>query len=165
METPTDAVGHLSQLGLEALLEMGTARSWRRTQLPVSPDAGAFDRAFEVRMLANELLRVEEHDQLLMAPKLRAKSEAISASTSDNEVFRVRAVSSQIGWLETSTADAAAEAVFNVELLLGAGASEASVTIDHQLKAFESYEHGLLATWETPAELICVPRYILAIAR
>ena len=55
-------------------------------------------------------------------------------------------------------ADAAAEAVSNVDLLLGAGTSEGSVAIDNQLKVFEAYERGLLATWETPAELICVPR-------
>ena len=115
---------------------------------------------FEVRMTANALLGVDEHDRILMAPKLRAKFEAMSASTSDGEIFQVRALSSQIGWLETSMADAAAEAVSNVELLLGAGVSEASVAIDNQLKVFESYEHGLLATSETPAELVCVPRYI-----
>jgi hypothetical protein len=61
--------------------------------------------------------------------------------------------------LETSLADAAAEAVSNVEMLLSTGASEASVAIDHQLKVFESCERGLLATWETPVELICVPRF------
>jgi hypothetical protein len=137
---------------------MGTKSFWRRVQPPVSHDAETFDRALEVRMLANELLGVDEDDRLLMVPKLRAKSEAMSASTSDDEVFRVRAVSSQIGWLETSMADAAAEAVSNVELLLGAGASEGSVAIDHQLRVFESLERGLLATWETPAELICVGR-------
>jgi hypothetical protein len=27
----------------------------------------------------------------------------------------------------------------------------------HQLKVFEACEHGLLATWETPEELVCVP--------
>jgi hypothetical protein len=42
-------------------------------------------------------------------------------------------------------ADAAAEAVSNVELLLSAGASEASVAVDHQLRVFGSYDRGLLA--------------------
>ena len=111
-------------------------------------------------MTANELLAVDEHDRILTAPKLRAKSLTMSANGSDAEVFRVRAVSAQIGWLETSMADIAAEAISNVELLLRAGASEASVAIDHQLRVFESHERGLLATWETPAELVCVPRYI-----
>jgi hypothetical protein len=64
--------------------------------------------------------------------KLLAKSKAMSANASDEEVFWVRAVSSQIGWLETSMADAAAQAVSDVELMLSAGASEGSVAIDHQ---------------------------------
>jgi hypothetical protein len=58
--------------------------------------------------------------------------------------MRVRAVSSQIGWLETSMADVAAQAVSNVELLLSCGGSENSAEIDNQLKIFESYEYGLL---------------------
>jgi hypothetical protein len=157
MDTPSEAFDHLSRFGLDALLYMHSTGFWRRTQLAVSPDVGAFDRAFEVRMQANELLGVDEHDRLLMVPKPRAKFEAMSAKASGTEMFRLSAVSSQIGWLETSMADAAAEAVSNVELLLGAGASEGPVAIDHQLEVFESYERGLLATWETPAELICVP--------
>jgi hypothetical protein len=149
MDTPRDAHDHLSRLGLDALLDMGTTRFWRQFQPPVSPDEETFERAFEARMLANELLGVGEQDRLLMAPKLRARSQATLASRSDEEVFRVRAVSSQIGWLETSLADAAAQAVSDVELLLSAGASEGSAAIDHQLKVFETYERGLLATWET----------------
>ncbi len=158
MDTPTDAFDHLSRFGLDTLLDMGSARFWRRFQPPASSDVETFDRAFEVRIVANELLGLDECDRLLMAPKRRAKSQAISASLSGNEVFRVRAVSSQIGWLETSMADAAAQAVSNVELLLSAGASEGSVTIGHQLKVFDAYERGLMATWETAAELICVQR-------
>jgi hypothetical protein len=160
VDTPSEAFDHLSRFGLDALLDMGTTRFWCRLRPQMSPDARAFDRAFEVRMTANELLGVDEQDRLLMAPKLRAKSAVMSASRSDDEVFRVRAASSQIGWLETSMADAAAEAVSNVEMLLSAGESESSVAIDHQLNVFESHELGLLATWETPDELVCVPRYI-----
>jgi hypothetical protein len=156
MGTPADAFDHLSRLGLDALLDMGTTGFWRRFQPPASGDVDTFDHAFEVRMVANELLGVDEHDRLLIAPKLGAKAHAISANASDQEVFRVRA-----GWLETSMADAAAQAVSNVELLLSAGASEGSVAIDHQLKIFASHECGLLATWETTAELLCAPRLII----
>jgi hypothetical protein len=77
-------------------------------------------------MLANELLGVDEHDRILMAPKLLAKADAISSNASAKEMFRVRAVSSQIGWLETSMTDTAAGAVSNVELLLSSRASESS---------------------------------------
>jgi hypothetical protein len=160
MGTPADAHDRLSRRGLDALLDMRTTGYWRRFQPPASTDVDTFDRVFEVRMVANELLGVDAHDRILMAPKLRAKAQAISANLSDGEVFRVRAVSSQIGWLETSLADAAAQAVSNVELLLSAGASDSSVAIDHQLMVFESYECGLLATWETSDVLICVPKYI-----
>jgi hypothetical protein len=118
----------------------------------------AFDRAFEVRMIANELLGVDECDRNLMAPKLLAKSQARSANLSDEAAFRVRAVSSQIGWLETSMADVAAQAIANVELFLSSGAPEGSMAIDHQLKIFETHEHSLLATWETLDALICLPR-------
>jgi hypothetical protein len=158
MDTPTDAFDHLSRLGPNALLDMGTTGFWRRTEPPASLDTDAFERAFEVRMVANSLLCVEEHDRVLMAPKLRAKSQAMSANWSAEEVLRVRAVSAQIGWLETSMAEAAAQAVFNVELLLSTGASESSMAIDNQLRVFESCEHGLLVTWETPDALICVPK-------
>jgi hypothetical protein len=158
MDTPTEAFDHLCQFGLDALLDMGTSRFWRRAQPPASHDEEAFERAFEVRMTANELLFVEEHYRTLMAPKLLAKSQAMSANRSDEEVFEVRAVSAQIGWLETSMAEAAAQAISNVELLLSSRASETSVAIDNQLMTFEAHEHGLLATWETPGALICVPR-------
>lgn len=157
MESPTDAFDHLSRLGLDALLDMGTTKFWRRFQPPTSSDVDTFDRAFEVRTVANELLGVDEHDQLLMDAKLRAKFKAMSLNASEAEVFRVRAVSSQIGWLETSMADAAAEAVSNVELLLNTGASEGSVAIDNKLRVFETHECGLIATWETPDALICAP--------
>jgi hypothetical protein len=158
LDAPTDAFDHLSRFDLDALLDMGSAGFWRRGQPPAPRDVETFDRAFEVRMVANSLLGVDDHDRMLMAPKLRAKSQARSANRSDEEVFRVRAVSSQIGWLETSMAEAAAQAVSNVELLLSTGASEDSGSIDNQLSIFESYERGLLATWETPDALICVPR-------
>jgi hypothetical protein len=158
MDSPTDAFDHLSRYGLDALLDMGTASFWRRVQPPLPRDEETFDRAFEVLMMANELLGVDERDRALMAPKLLAKSIATSANLPNGEVFRVRAVSAQIGWLETSTADAAAQAISNVEVLLGMIESERSVAIDSQLIAFETYEHGLMATWETPDALICVPR-------
>jgi hypothetical protein len=99
MDTPTDAFDHLSRLGLDALLDMGTASFWRRSQPPVSHDAEVFDRAFEVRMTANELLGVDERDRTLMAPKLLAKSQALSVNSSDKDVFRVRAVSAAAGRL------------------------------------------------------------------
>ena len=31
-----------------------------------------------------------------------------------------------------------------------------SIEICHRLRAFEAFERGLLATWETPEELVCL---------
>jgi hypothetical protein len=157
IDTPRDVHDHLSAFGLDALLEMGSASFWRRVQPPAPRDVEAFDRAFEVLMQANEILAVDERDRTLMAPKLLAKSLARSSRLSGADVFRVRSVCSQIGWLETSSAEVAAQAVSNVELLLSAGVPESSVAIDHQLTVFEAHEHGLLATWEAAEALICVP--------
>jgi hypothetical protein len=55
-------------------------------------------------MTATELLGVEESDRLLMAPKLRAKSPMMAESASGGELFRIRAISSRIGWLEAAIA-------------------------------------------------------------
>ena len=93
-----------------------------------------------------------------MAPKLLAKSKAMAGNASVEASFEVRAVAAQIGWLETCVPVAAAEAVANVELLLSSGFSEHDAPIHHQLRVFEAYELGLLASWETPAAIICVPR-------
>ena len=158
MDTPRDVHVHLSGFGLDTLLGLGSASFWRRVQPPAPRDVETFDRAFEALMLANRLLAVGEHDRALMAPKLLAKSQARSSSVSGAEVFRVRSVCSQIGWLETSSAEVAAQAVSNVELLLSAGVLQSSIAIDHQLRIFEANEFGLLATWETADALVCVPR-------
>ena len=85
---------------------------------------------------------------LLMAPKLLSKARVMAENASAEAVFKVRAVAAQIGWLETCIPVVAAQAVTDIELFLSSGASEES--IHHQLRVFEVYELGLLATWETP---------------
>jgi hypothetical protein len=101
---------------------------------------------------------VEDHDRALMRPKLLAKSRAMWSHASAEASFDVRAVAAQIGWLETSLPSLAADAIVNIELLLSLGFTERDRRVSHQLRAFEAYEAGLLATWETPDVLICVPR-------
>jgi hypothetical protein len=105
-----------------------------------------------------DIVGAEEHDRALMAPKLLSKSRAIAGNMSVEAVFEVRAVAAQIGWLETCMPVVAAQAVTNIELFLSSGFSEHDEAIRHQLKVFEVYELGLLATWETPGAIICVPR-------
>jgi hypothetical protein len=100
-----------------------------------------------------------------MAPKLLAKSRAMAENASAEAVFKVRAVAAQIGWLETCMPLAAAQAVANIELLLSSGLSENDELIRHQLRVFEAFELGLLATWETPTVIICVNRPVTAPAR
>jgi hypothetical protein len=158
---PAEAVDYLNRLGLDALLSMEGTNFWHVPGLDRPFDGKAFDRAFDVRCRSADILRVEENDRVLMAPKLAAKSSAIARGASPPELFIVRAKLAQIGWLETSWAEAAANAIFEIELALHAGEAEDCLLINHQLNVFEAYEAGLLATWETPAEMICVPREIV----
>jgi hypothetical protein len=157
LSDPAEAVDYLNRLGLDALLSMEGTNFWHVPGLVRPFDVGAFDRAFDVRCRSADVLRVEENDRVLMAPKLAAKSSAIVSGASPPELFVVRAKLAQIGWLETSWAAAAANAIFEIELALHAGEAEDCQLIDHQLRVFEAHESGLLATWETPDALICVP--------
>jgi hypothetical protein len=101
-------------------------------------------------VFAADSLRVEDNDRALMAPKLATKASAIAGGASPPEMLVVRARLAQIGGLETSWAAAAANAILEIELALGAGEPEGGRLIDHQLRVFEAHELGLLATWQTP---------------
>ena len=97
-----------------------------------------------------------------MAPKLSAISEAKRAGASRTELRRVRAACFEIGWLETSLPAVATESICAIEALLASGAQPGSDAVRDRLRVFEAYELDLLATWETPAELVCVPRIAAA---
>jgi hypothetical protein len=157
---PSGAFDHLSRYGLDALLQMSTASLWRRARPPIPFDEESLNLSLVLGGLVADIVGVENHDRALMAPKLLAKSRAMAGIASIEAVFEVRAVAAQIGWLETCVPVAAAEAVANVELLLSSDLSEQDELIHHQLTVFEAYELGLLATWETPKAIICVPRPI-----
>jgi hypothetical protein len=75
-------------------------------------------------------------------PEFAIKSGRTTARPDTPEVEWYRPFPAAV--LEISMADAAAQAVANVELLLSVEASERSVMIDNQLRVFETYEHGLL---------------------
>jgi hypothetical protein len=139
---------------------MDTAGLWRRARPPIPFDEESLNLSLVLGGLIAEIVRVEDHDRALMAPKLLAKSEAMEGNVSLEALFEVRAVAAQIGWLETCIPVAAAEAVADIELFLSSGFSEHDKPIRHQLRVFEAYEHGLLATWETPVAVICVPRRV-----
>jgi hypothetical protein len=155
---PSCAFQHLSGYSLDALLQMDTDSLWRRATPSPSLDDESLNRSLVLGALVGDIVGVEHHDQALMAPKLLAKSKTMAGNASVEASFEVRAVAAQIGWLETCVPVAAAEAVANVELFLSSGLSEHDELIHHQLRVFEAYELGLLATWETPSAVICVPR-------
>jgi hypothetical protein len=160
MANPTDAFDHLRRLNSS---ELGTslAALWRvrRSRLPCNE--GAFERSFRVRQLASEILRPDDHDRILMAPKLSAISETRRAGVSPAELQKVRAACFEIGWLETSLPAVATESICAIEALLASGEPNSDAVRD-QVRVFEAYELGLLATWETPAELVCVHRIAAA---
>jgi hypothetical protein len=137
---------------------MDTDSLWRRATPSPSLDDESLNRSLILGGLVADIVGAGEHDRALMGPKLLAKSEAMSTGASAKTLFESRAVAAQVGWLETSIAAVAAEAVHNVELLLSSGFSEHDQLIHHQLRVFEAYELGLFATWETPTAIICVPR-------
>ena len=154
MPGPQAALDHLSRHGLTNLLQMENAAFWRQSGCP-EMDEEILDRWCAISRLANDVLRPDEHDRALMAPKLMAKQ---SPSANPDAAFEFRVFAAQIGWLETSIPDVTVEALCRVEVLLSQGLSETSGLVHHQLEIIQAYQHGLLATWETPAELICVPR-------
>jgi hypothetical protein len=150
---PQAAFDHLSRHGLTNLLQMETAAFWREAGCPAM-DEETLERWCAVRRLATEAVRPDDHDRALMAPKLAAKQNAVA---DQDAAFEARAIAAQIGWLETSIPDATVDMLCRVEVLLSQGLSETSEPVHHQLGIIEAYQHGLLATWETPVEMVCVP--------
>jgi hypothetical protein len=153
---PFEAYAHLSQLGLDELLQMNNAQLWRRAGPKVDLDDDRLSSYLVLGGVIGDTVRPSDHDRLLMAPKLLSKARVMAENASVEAIFEVRSVAAQIGWLETCLPVAAAQAVTDVELFLSSGAPKES--IHHQLEVFEAYELGLLATWETPGEVLCVPR-------
>ena len=157
---PFDAFAYLSGIGLGELLQMGNAQLWRRAGPAMDIDEDRLNSAAVLGSRIAGLVRSEEYDNALMAPKLLSKARVMAENRSVEAIFEVRAVAAQIGWLETCMPVIAAQAVTDVELILSSGASKESIY--HQLNVFEAYELGLLATWETTDVVICVPRTLAA---
>jgi hypothetical protein len=155
---PRWAFHYLRRYELADLLRMENATFWREEDLPAIEDNKILDRWCVTRRFATEALRPDDHDRAMMAPKLEAKRQLIARGADPGAIFEARAMAAQVGWLETSISAAAVGAISNIDLQLAQGLSDVSVHLHHQLLVVEAYQHGLMATWETPAELICVPR-------
>jgi hypothetical protein len=156
LDDPFDAFEYLNRLGLDDLLQVDATRLWRRAGPAMDFDEDRLDSAAVLGSRIAGLVRSEEHDKAFMAPKLLSKARVMAENASAENVFEVRAVAAQIGWLETCMPVVAARAVVDVELLVSSGFAELDEAIDHQLRAFEAYELGLLATWETPGAIVCL---------
>jgi hypothetical protein len=156
-DTPGGAFEHLLRYSLSDLAQMPTARLWRSSPPLSDRDPSAEARSIELYLYATDVLRVEERGRALMAPKLAFKAQATQSHPGLQPAFEARAIAAEIGWIETSLSGAAAAAIRAVEDFLSTGHSEGSMAICHQLRAFEAFECGLLATCETPQELICLP--------
>jgi hypothetical protein len=158
MDTPGRAFEHLLRYPLDELAQMPTAQFWPFAPSVSFANEAAEECSVELYLHATRVLRVEEHGRALMAPKLSYKAQAIASLSRPEAVLEARAVAAEIGWIETSLPGAAAGAIRAVEDLLSDGYAEDSMEICNQLVVFEAFEHGLLATWETPDALVCVQR-------
>jgi hypothetical protein len=156
MADPFDAIAYLSGLGLDEMLQVANAQLWRRTGPAVDVDEDRLNSATVLGGMIGDTVRASDYDRLLMAPKLLSKAGVIAENVSAEAVFNVRAVAAQIGWRETCIPVVAVQAITDVERLLSSGAPKE--LIHHQLNVFEAYELGLLATWEAPDAIVCVPR-------
>ena len=67
---PFEAFAYLSGLGLDELLQMGTAQLWRRARPAMDIDEDRLNSAAVLGSRIAELVRSAEHDNALMAPKL-----------------------------------------------------------------------------------------------
>ena len=156
MDTPGRAFEYLLRFPLDELAQMPTAQFWPFPPPVLAASGDEEERSVELYLHATQVLRVEEHGRTLLAPKLSYKAQAIASGSLSAQVLEARAVAAEIGWIETSLPGAAAGAIRAVEDLLSAGHAEGSMETRHQLRTFEAFERGLLATWETPEELVCL---------
>jgi hypothetical protein len=89
---PSFAFHHLSEYGLDTLLQMRTASLWRRERLPIPFDEESLNLSLVLGGVIANIVRAEDHDRALMAPKLLSKSKAMAGNASIEALFEVRAV-------------------------------------------------------------------------
>lgn len=148
------ALEYLSQCCVDELSQMTIARLWPTLPRFPDQDSDTIERSVKLSALVDRRLVADEHVGKLLEDKLHLE---IAATTDPYADFDARMLASEIGWLETALSAVAARAVRAVEALLDIGYTERSEQIHHQLLVFEAFERGLLATWETPKQLLCLP--------
>ena len=156
MDTPDRAFEHLCRYPLEELAGMPITGFWPAPPLGPVQEYAELERSLDLYVLANRLLGVEEHCGELLGKRLDFRARLIGATPDPAAVFEAKLLTAEIGWIESPLPAVAARAIRAVEDLLSAGHSEGSMQICHQLRVFEAFERGLLATWETPHELVCL---------
>ncbi|MGC1532529.1 MAG: hypothetical protein WA832_17870 [Bradyrhizobium sp.] len=154
MDDPGRAFEHLRRYSPDELAQLPTAQFWPFPPPASAASEDAEERSIELYLHATQVLRVEEHARALMTPKLSYKAQAMASLSRPESILEARVLAAEIGWIETSLPGAAAGAIRAVEDLLSAGRLADSMEICHQLRVFEAFEYGLLATWETPDELV-----------
>jgi hypothetical protein len=157
MDSPECVFEHLRRYPLNDLVQMPIAHFWAASPSGLVQDYAQLERSLDFYVLANRLLGVEEQCGELLGARLDFRARLIGATPDPAAAFDARVLAAEIGWIETSLPAVAARAIRAVEDLLLAGHAESSESIYHQLMVFDAFEHGLLATWETPEELVCLP--------
>jgi hypothetical protein len=105
-------------MGLDVLLDMEMTTFWQTDAPQRHHDERDLEATLPLDVEATRLVQLDEVDRRLMEPKLRVKAEAMASFTSEKDLFVVRAVQAQIGWLETCLAAVAVQAIVDVELAL-----------------------------------------------
>jgi hypothetical protein len=156
MDSPERAFQHLCRYPLDELVQMPIGQFWPAPPSGPVQDYAQLERSLNLYVLANRLLGVEERCGELLGARLDFRARLIGATPDPAAVFHAKVLTAEIGWIETSLPAVAARAIRAAEDLLLAGHAESSEPIYHQLMVFDAFEHGLLATWETPEELVCL---------
>jgi hypothetical protein len=157
MDSPECVFEHLRRYPLNELVQMPIAQFWPAPPSGPVQDYAQLERSLDLYVLANRLLGVEEQCDELLGERLDFRGRLLGATPDPAAVFEAKVLAAEIGWIETALPAVAARAIRGVEDVLSAGHAEDSMEIYHQLMVFEAFEHGLLATWETPGELVCLP--------
>ena len=154
MDDPGRAFEHLRRYSPDELAQLPTAQFWPFPPPASAASEDAEERSIELYLHATQVLRVEEHARALMTPKLSYKAQAMASLSRPSLIFKARVLAAEIGWIEDFAAGSCGWSDPRRRGPALGGTLADSMEICHQLRVFEAFEYGLLATWETPDELV-----------